>query len=201
MPMETKKRILSMLLTAALLAAPLTACDTEDDKIDTQNTEATASGANTATKENSTVEALNAILQNEYTLQDFSALYPQYEIDAQSNMSINIIVPEFENVVYVFSGSLTDDISEYKMVSVNSGGDILLPEYLNKTFDEILSVEGTHASSVPSDDIVQHLYKYEFVYIYRENFYYYIRGFIHGNKLTSENIAMLRYDETHQRPW
>ena len=37
MPMETKKRILSLLLATALLAAPLTACDTEDDAIDTTN--------------------------------------------------------------------------------------------------------------------------------------------------------------------
>ena len=34
MPMETKKRILSLLLASALLAAPLTACDTTDDEID-----------------------------------------------------------------------------------------------------------------------------------------------------------------------
>jgi len=34
MPMETKKRILSLLLASALLAAPLTACDMADDAID-----------------------------------------------------------------------------------------------------------------------------------------------------------------------
>ena len=35
--METKKRILSLLLASALLAAPLTACDMADDAIDTTN--------------------------------------------------------------------------------------------------------------------------------------------------------------------
>lgn len=149
----------------------------------------------------SIVEKLNKILQKKYTWTIFSAIYPQHEITAQSTLSMNVIVPEFENVVFVFSGALTSNISEYKMVSVNAGGDILLPEYLNKTFDEIISKESECANYVLSDDLMQHLYKYEDIYIYRDNFYYYIRGFRHLNKLTSDHIAMFLYDETHKRPW
>ena len=89
---------------------------------------------------------------------------------------MNIVVPEFENVVFVFSGDLNTDISSYQMASVNAGGDILLPEHFGKTFDQIIAEESDHASYVLSDDIIPHSYKYEYVYIYRNDFYYFIRG-------------------------
>lgn len=116
-------------------------------------------------------------------------------------MAVNIIIPEFENVVFVFSGNLEDNISEYKMVSINASGNVLLPEYFGKTFDQIITEEGNRVSYTLSDDLMQHLYKYEDIYIYRDDFYYYIRGYRHLNELTSEHIAMLRYDENQKRPW
>ena len=54
MPMETKKRILSLLLASALLAAPLTACDTADDEID--STEETTEETTTDLDENETID-------------------------------------------------------------------------------------------------------------------------------------------------
>ena len=87
------------------------------------------------------------------------------------------------------------------MVSVNADGNILLPEHFGKNFDQIIVDEGDRASFVLTDELMQHLYKYEDIYIYREDFYYYIRGYVHMNNLTSEHIAMFRYDENHMRPW
>ena len=58
--METNKRILSLLLTTALLAAPLTACDTTDDEID--STEETTEGT---TEETTTEADTNSTFENE----------------------------------------------------------------------------------------------------------------------------------------
>ena len=87
------------------------------------------------------------------------------------------------------------------MVSINAPGNVLLPEYFGKTFDQIISEDPKRISYILSDDLMQHLYKYEHIFIYREDFYYYIRGYRHSNELTSEHIAMLRYDENQKRPW
>lgn len=146
-------------------------------------------------------ETLNDILQKQYAWKDFAAAYPQYEIIAQSAIAMNITVPEFENVVFVFSGALDEDVSEYKMASVNAPGDVLLPDHFGKTFEKIIEEEKERASYVISDDLMQHLYKYEYIYIYRDDFYYFIRGFRHSNALSSEHIAMFRYNENHKRPW
>ncbi len=162
---------------------------------------ATKNPNNTSSQNKSMSVILNDILQQQYTWSEFNAIYPQYEITAQSPIAMNVVVPEFENVIFVFAGDLNDNVSEYKMASANAGGDVLLPEHFGKTFDQILSEEADSASFEPSDEIMQHLYKYETIYIYREDFYYYIRGFRHTNELISENIAMFRYDESHPRPW
>lgn len=146
-------------------------------------------------------ETLNDILQKQYAWKEFAIAYPQFEIIAQSAIAMNITVPEFENVVFVFSGALDEDISEYKMASVNAPGDVLLPEHSGKTFEKIIEEENERSSYVISDDFMQHLYKYEYIYIYRDDFYYFIRGFRHSNALSSEHIAMFRYDENHKRPW
>lgn len=156
---------------------------------------------NTSFQNKSMSIILNDILQQQYTWSEFNAIYPQYEITAQSTIAMNIVVPEFEDVIFVFAGDLNDPVSEYKMASANAGGDILLPEHFGKTFDQILSEEADSASFVPTDEIMQHLYKYEDIYIYREDFYYYIRGYRHTNELISENIAMFLYDENHPRPY
>jgi len=157
---------------------------------------------NTSSSQNSSLSViLNDILQQQYTWSEFNAIYPQYKITAQSPIAMNVVVPEFENVIFVFAGDLDDNISEYKMASANAGGDVLLPEHFGKTFDQILSEEAVSASAEPSSEFMQHLYKYETIYIYREDFYYYIRGYRHTNELTSEHIAMFRYDESHNRPW
>lgn len=150
-------------------------------------------------KNTSIVKALNDILQKQYSFKEFSTIYPNQEITAQSTIAINVTVPEFENVIFVFSGSLEDHISEYKMVSVNGAGDVLLSQHYGKNFDQIVAEEGERAKYVLSDNMTT--YKYEDIYIYRDDFYYYIRGFRHGDELISENIAMILYNENHKRPW
>ena len=157
--------------------------------------------ANTSLSQNRSMSViLNDILQQQYKWSDFNVIYPQYEIKAQSSIAINVTIPEFKNVIFVFSGNLNDNISEYKIASINAAGDVLLPEHFGKTFDQILLEEAANASCVPSDELMQHLYKYEDIYIYRDEFYYYIRGYRHLNELTSEHIAVLRYDESQKRP-
>jgi len=152
--------------------------------------------------QNKTVTAiLNDILQQQYKWSDFKIIHPKYEITAQSSIAINVTIPEFENVVFTFSGNLNNNISEYKMASVNAPGEILLPEHFGKTFDQIITEESNRVSYTLSDNLMRHLYKYEDIYIYRENYYYYIRGYRHLNELTSESVAILRYDENHNRPW
>lgn len=156
---------------------------------------------NTSFQNKSMSVILNDILQQQYTWSEFNAIYPQYKITAQSPIAMNVVVPEFENVIFVFAGDLNDHISEYKMVSANAGGDVLLPEHFGKTFDQILSEEADSASFEPTSEMMQHLYKYETIYIYREDFYYYIRGFRHGPTLNSDHIAIFRYDESPMRPY
>ena len=208
-----KKKMLSILLSA-LLAANICACnhipsDRAEHTVEgnenppvTADTEAKPTDSvHSPSQGQSIVFILNDILQKQYTWSDFSALYPQYQITAQSNTAMNIVVPEFENVVFVFSGDLNTDISSYQMASVNAGGDILLPEHFGKTFDQIIAEESDHASYVLSDDIIPRSYKYEYVYIYRNDFYYFIRGYRHSNELTADHIAMFQYDENHKRPW
>ena len=162
---------------------------------------ATKNPNNTSSQNKSMTAILNDILQQQYTWSEFNAMYPQHKITAQSPIAMNVAVPEFENVIFVFAGDLNDNISEYKMASANAGGDVLLPEHFGKTFDQILSEEVASASADLTSEIMQHLYKYETIYIYREDFYYYIRGYRHGPKLTSDHIAMFRYDENHPRPY
>lgn len=209
-----KKTILILFCFVILISAVACNKTSGDDKVKEQQThfnqnhESTIEDAQYATGEskdytekNKTMsEIFNDILQKMYLWNDFIAIYPQYEITAQSKVAINVEVPEYENVVFVFSGDINDSVSEYTMVSVNAAGDVLLPEYFGKSFDQIIADEADFASYVPSDECMQHLYKYEEIYIYREDFYYFIRGFRHSNKLTSEHIAMLRYDEKHKFP-
>ena len=215
-----KKTVLSVLLCGALLSTATSfnrsnaiySNNSTDSQFLEENTSAHTqqieninnkiADVNTSLSQNKSMSAiLNDILQKQYIWSEFNAIYPQYEITAQSPIAMNVVVPEFENVIFVFSGDLNDNISEYKMASANAGGDVLLPEHFGKTFDQILSEEADSASFEPSDEIMQHLYKYETIYIYREDFYYYIRGFRHTNELISENIAMFLYDESHPRPW
>ena len=214
-----KKTVLSVLLCCALLSTA-TSCNRSNviysnNSTDSQFLEENTSAytqqienvdnqifdTNTSSQNSSMSVILNDILQQQYTWSEFNAIYPQYEITAQSPIAMNIVVPEFENVIFVFSGDLNDNISEYKMASANASGDVLLPEHFGKTFDQILSEEAASASAEPSDEFMQHLYKYESIYIYREDFYYYIRGYRHGNELNLDHIAMFRYDESHPRPW
>lgn len=213
--MKTKKEIVTMLLAAALMTSSLTACtnveaagnnidDAIVENMELENTLFLYSDTNnnlTNNCEQTMRVVLNNILQQEYTWLEFQALYPEYEITAQSPISMNIIIPEFDNVVFVFGGSLDDNISKYTMISVNASSTILLPEHFDKTFDVIIEEEGEKANYLLTDTIAQHLYKYEEIYIYRDDFYYYIRGWRHGEKLSSEHIAILRYNESHTRPY
>ena len=146
------------------------------------------------------VTRLNGILQKQYTFSQFVSIYPQYEITSQSTVAINVEIPEFENVIFVFAGEVEDDISNYTMASANAGGDVLLPEHYGKTFDQIKSEEPENVNCIPTDEIMQHLYQYEYIYIYRDDFYFFIRGYRHGDELRSDHIAMCLYDDTHQRP-
>lgn len=209
------KKIITFLLCCAMLAS-IISCNKNDDIVlnnsskTTSNTDLTltedskndTSINNSISNETASIsEVLIDILQKQYTWHDFSVTYPQYEVTAQSPEAMNIVVEEFENVVFVFSGNSEDNILEYKMASVNAAGDVLLPKHFGKNFDRIIAEEAECASYVLSDDLMQHLYKYEDIFIYRDNFYYYIRGFRHSNTLTKEHIAMFLYDETHKRPW
>lgn len=199
-----KKTILVLLFCGILVAAA--SCNA-NDTIDSQTTAAITSSqpadSTSLPTKNETptiVETFNNILQKQYTFSQFNSIYPQYEITSQSPVAINVEIPEFEDVIFVFSGEMNGDISTFTMASVNARGGVLLPEYYGKTFDQIKSEEPENVNLVPTDEIMQHLYQYEEIYIYRDDFYYYIRGYRHGRELTSDHIAMFRYDETHQRP-
>ena len=215
-----KKTILVLLFCAMLVATA--SCNTSDDT-DLESTaaittiqpadstsNALSTPSDTTPKDTETnnvenesptiVETFNNILQKQYTFSQFNSIYPQYEITSKSPVAINVEIPEFEDVIFVFSGEMNGDISTFTMASVNAGGDVLLPEYFEKTFDQIKSEEPENVTFVAAHEMFHHLYQYEEIYIYRDDFYYYIRGFRHGTELTSDNIAMFLYDETHQHP-
>jgi len=199
-----KKTILVLLFCGILVA---TASCNANDTIDSQTTAAITSSqpadSTSRPTKNETptiVETFNNILQKQYTFSQFNSIYPQYEITSKSPVAVNVEIPEFEDVIFVFSGEMNGDISNFTMASVNAGGDVLLPEYFEKTFDQIKSEEPENVTFVAAHEMFHHLYQYEEIYIYRDDFYYYIRGYRHGRKLTSDHIAMFLYDETHQRP-
>ena len=79
--METKKRMLTMLLTAALLAAPLTACDMADDAIDTtnENTEETLGTTETSASQQKPI----VDIEGENPASDFS-----YEINENGTITL-----------------------------------------------------------------------------------------------------------------
>ena len=211
------KKIIIALLCCAMLMLTISCCKNDNINLKTANTvkDTTSENiqqyeninnkvynANISSSQNKSIsKILNNILQQQYKWSDFKVIYPKYEITAQSSIAINVTIPEFENIVFTFSGNLSDNISEYKMASVNAPGDILLLEHFGKAFDQILLEEAAHASCIPADELMQHLYKYEYIYIYRDDFYYYIRGYRHLNELTSEHIAMFCYSESHKRSW
>ena len=156
-----KKQITAIILSALLLANAA-ACDIIPDTPE-QETESTAEGTttsnptigekddtpdkefeNTVNNTNDPYQGmppetvLNNILQKKYTWRDFLSIYPQSEVLIQSPMAANVAVPTFEDVIFVFAGSLGGDPAKFEMASVNAGGDVLLPDYFGKTFDEII---------------------------------------------------------------
>ena len=111
-----KKRLLTILLSA-LLVANMSACGYVPSR-EASNAEKTIESENKMntltnvleSQEKSISSILEDILQQQYTWSEFNFIHPKYEITARSQVAVNIIIPEFENVIFVFSGNLEDNI-------------------------------------------------------------------------------------------
>lgn len=167
----------------------------------TWKSEGQISGGKNNTGDNELLsKELSDILHKEYKLNEFAAFYPRHEVTRQSPVKVNVTVPEFADVVFTFSGNADNDFSTYKMMSVSANGNVLLPEYVGKTFNEIVFLEKQNIRYTLASQETSPLYKYEHIYIYRDDFCYFISGLEKGGMLTSKRISIFQYDENHKRP-
>ena len=184
------KRILALCLVSVFLITALVGC-----AFPNENNEA---NDDIAKSERNLIDVLEDIAVMRPSLDEFKQIYPDCRVlreDIDGSYS-NIIIStsKMPNVLFSFERYFgKNGYSGIYLSSINASASLILPEYVNMSIADILQNEGELAfyKEIQNTDVT-----YGDVYIYRENFYYYIQGYAHPYKLGEDGMYIKLYDDS-----
>lgn len=196
-----KKCVLMCLVLSLFLSVLVGCCFSKESSID--NTESNketfdyVANGNIETEKNFK-EILEQIAAMRPTLDEFKQMYPdcrtlRESIDG-SYSYIDISTSQMPDILFSFERYFgKNGYSQIYLTSINVNASLVLPEYINMSIEDILENEGELAfyQEIRNDDIT-----YGDVYIYREDFYYYIQGYVHPNKLGEDGVYIKLYNDS-----
>lgn len=140
-------------------------------------------------------EVLEELAATRCTLDGFKQKFSNYRFISDNNDYCVLKTDSFTNTYFGFKRiSGENGFSKFVLESISAPADVLLPEFLDLSFEEIED-KFEHSFKTPQFDdktsVTSNLY------LYKENFFYEIRRFIHGEKLTEEAVFIYPYSETY----
>lgn len=188
------KKALVFILILAMTICCFVACDFEECNENMSNNEDKL--------QEDFINIIEKIAASRPTLDEFKQMYPhsrtvKESIDG-SYSYIVISTPDIPDVLFSFERYFGENgFSKIYLTSINASAALLLPEYVNMSIEDILKNEGEHAWY---DKIEHESISYGDVYIYRDNFCYYIQGYVHPYKLGTDGIHIKLYDDSFFSP-
>ncbi len=183
------KKILIFVLIITATICSFVACDYEKNNKNMSNNE--------DKPQEELIDIMDRLASTRPTLDEFKQMYPDYRIVGESidgsYSYIHISTPDMPEVLFVFERYFGKNFySQIYLTTICAGADLLLPEYLGMSIEDILEKEGESALYKSLSEQVS----YGDVYIFRENFCYYIQGYVHPNELYENGIHIKLYNDS-----
>ena len=144
-------------------------------------------------------EEIENIAKSCPTLDEFKAAYPDCRTVSESPDGtydyVSVTSKSFPNATFMFERHFGENgYSKITLSSISAHASLLLPEYLNLKFTDIAELESELAKIEEYDE------GYSDLYIYREDFYYYISGCVHTSTLGADGIQIKMYNDKFLSP-
>ena len=209
-----KKRLLAVLLSV-LLVANISACScVPRNEID----EPAESEGNVPIDKNNQSQLvadepmrvqLENILAGNYTWEEFRRQYPNCrKIDEYvdgKHSDFRVVCEEFPETFFCFSLVVGENgFSKMQLNAISAPLEILLPTYVGRSFDDIITIEGACVGYTYADALYQERYGYQYdtLHIYRDDFFYETTAYLQqGDVLQEYRIVMRRYSNENPCPW
>ena len=194
------KKAILVLLCCAMLGAAVS-CGNHDYKQTSENDEELVnkeiSNINTSVLLDENSPSNREILENlaavRCTLDYFKQKFPNYRMVSDNVDYCTLKTNSLQNTYFYFQRLNGENgFSKYILQSISAPADILLPEFLNLSFEEITN-KVEHSFRSPRLDIAANATSN--LYIYKESFFYEVRGSVHGDQLTTEYVFIYPYSE------
>lgn len=188
------KRIVVLCLSIVIVLAAFVGCDWEENNENLSNNKENSDKPQT---QEELIDIIDRLAYARPTLDEFKQMYPDYRIVDESidgsYSYIHISTPEMPEVVFGFERYFGKNFySQIYLTTITAGADLLLPEYLGMSIEDILGKEGESAFY---KSVSEHV-SYGDVYIFRESFCYHIQGYVHPNKLYENGIHIKLYNDS-----
>ena len=203
-----KKRIFAILLSA-LLVANVSACNYVPEKgmDETAGSEGDVSTDKTNLTDCESMRVqLENILASNYTWEEFRYQYPNCrktdEFINGEYSYFRVVCEEFPETFFIFELVIGENgFSKIQLNAISARLEVVLPEYVNMSFDDIIATEGDHAGFTYADEVYQERYRYDTLHIYRDDFFYETTSYLQqGDILQEYKIVMRRYYGKNLRP-
>ena len=153
----------------------------------------------TAPIEEEIAKEIENIANSHPTLDEFKAAYPNFRTVSESLDGtydyVSLTAKELPDATFTFKRHFGENgYSKITLSYISVPAYILLPQYLDMKFSDIVALEGDLATLTEYDDGTTNLY------IYRENFYYNISGQVHASTLGTYEIQIKTYNDMFLSP-
>ena len=122
---------------------------------------------------------LENILAGNYTWEEFWRQYPncrkEHEFVNGEYSYFRVVCEEFPETFFCFSLVVGENgFSKMQLTAISARLDILLPDYVGCSFDDIIATEGNRTGFTYADALYQERYgyRYDTLRIYRDDFFY-----------------------------
>ena len=196
------KKIIIVLICCGMLTATVSCnknVDIDFHKNEDEFTQKEIEDIDTSTKQNketiSDREILERLAAERCTLDDFKQKFPDYRFVNDNIYGCVLKTKSLPNTYFSFQRLNGENgFSKYILESISAPADVLLPEFLNLSFDEIeKNVE--HSFMTTTLDVV--CAPTSDLYVYKDNYFYEIRAHIHGEELTNEAVFIYPYSDQY----
>ncbi len=190
------KKIILILLCLVMLCGVVSCDNSSDIALNKNGDKVIQEETDDISGDNISVRAiLERLATARCSLDDFKQKFPDYRFVNDNIYGCVLKVKSLPNTYFSFKKLNGENgFSKYILESISAPADILLPEFLNLSFNEIESkFEDSFTSStldfvdVPTSNL----------YLYKETYFYEIRASIHGEKLTREAVFIYPYSDTY----
>lgn len=206
-----RNKLLAILLSA-LMAANISACSYVPEKgmDETAGSEGDVSTDRTNQSQLITHNRvqLENILASNYTWEEFRCQYPNCrkadEFINGEYSYFRVVCEEFPETFFVFDLVIGENgFSEIQLEAISAKLEVVLPEYVNMSFDDIIATEGDSVGFTYADELYEEKYgfRYDRLHIYRNDFFYETTAHLQqGDVLKEHMIVMRRYSGKNLRP-